>query len=214
MSVVMRESNIKIKVIAGILFASFLLTACGQAKMPAEPDVTSLQISEDGKVTSYLVDTLDKDYYDVDELTDMVVSEVAEYNTNNQTGENAPVSWEKVETYEESDKVLVVMNYDSVEAYEKYNGNELYFGMTDGEKLLASSQSYILNLVSVKDGTVMSKEQREKKWDNKHVIIADVKAVIYCPYQVTYVSEGVKILPDGGVDTSQTEGSVMILMKK
>lgn len=209
-----RKSSVKIITVTVMMFAVLLLTACGGAKAPTEPDVTSLRISEAGTVTSYLVDTLDKDYYDVNELTDMVVAEVADYNTQNQTGETTPVSFEKAETYPDSDKVLIVMNYDSAKTYEEYNGNVLYFGMTDGEKLLASSNGYTLPLVSAKDGTAMSQEQREKKWDNKHVIVTDVKAVIYCPYKVTYVSEGVKILPDGGVDTSETEERVMILMNK
>lgn len=207
--------NRYIGAICMLTVAMALLTGCSGATVPAEVNTTSLVISSKGEVTSYLVDVFDKDYYNISDLTAMAIEEAADYNTKNQKGETIPVTVEKVEARNDgSGKVVVTHKYDSTDTYEKYNNEFIYFGMTDGEELIASSQSYTMNLVNVKDGTVMSKEQRDKNWDNKHVIITDAKAVIYCPYKVSYVSEGAKLLPDGGVDTTQAEGTVMILLKK
>ena len=47
----------------------------------------------------------------------------------------------------------------------------------------------------------------------KHILITDSKARLYCPGKVTHVSEGVQLLEDGSVDTTQASETVYIMMK-
>lgn len=188
------------------------LTGCNQAKVPETVTETSLVISDKGIVTSYLADVLDKDYYDVSDLTAMAIQEVADYNAEHQKGEVIPVTMEKVATFE-GNKVVVTHKYDSADTYSDYNDSILYYGLFS-DAVGNVCDRIDPNLVNVKDGTKITEEQLQSAQENKHVIITDAKAVIYCPYGVSYVSEGAVYREDGTVDTSNTEGTVMILMKK
>lgn len=188
------------------------LTGCGQTKVPAEVNATSLAITAKGVVTSYLVDVLDKNYYDVAGLTEMALEEVTDYNTEHQKGETVPVTMEKVETFEGSDKVVVTHRYDSADTYADFNESFLYYG-TVSDAVGYACDTLDPNLVSVKDGTRITEEQLQNV-QNRHVLITDARAVIYCPYGVDYMSNGAVYREDGTVDASNAEGIVMILMKK
>ena len=61
----MRQNRIKKFLTAGLSGLLILsLTGCGQAaKLPETVENTSLVVEKDGKVTSYLVNTFDKDWW-------------------------------------------------------------------------------------------------------------------------------------------------------
>lgn len=206
--------NRYISAICMIALTTSFLTGCGQAKVPEEIAETSLTISNKGNVTSYLVDVFDKDYYNISDLTAMAIEEAADYNTKHQQGESVPVTVEKVEAKADgSGKVVVTHRYDSVDSYADFNEAYLYFGLADQEEL---QKHFIhpLSLKSVKNDTLITEQEWEKALGKNHMIITDAKAVIYCPYGVTYTSEGAVCREDGTVDTSNAEGTVVILMKK
>ena len=112
----------KVKSISACAVIALVLAGCGAAKVPEVVDVTSIAISEEGIVTSYLVDKFDKDYYSLSDLNTMAIEEAAEYNSEKQVGENVPLTVEKVEALEDgSDKVVVTHNYDSTDTFMDYN---------------------------------------------------------------------------------------------
>jgi uncharacterized lipoprotein YajG len=74
----------KVRSVCACVAAAFMLAGCGTAKVPDVVDVTSLAISEDGQITSYLVDVFDKDYYDISELKTMALEDAADYNAEHQ----------------------------------------------------------------------------------------------------------------------------------
>ena len=87
----MRQNRIKKFLTAGLSGLLILsLTGCGQAaKLPETVENTSLVVEKDGKVTSYLVNTFDKDFYNLDGLTQMVEEEAEEFNaTHTEATEN------------------------------------------------------------------------------------------------------------------------------
>ncbi len=200
------------KSMAVLLCAAMLLGGCGQAGAPENVDTTSLVISAKGSVQSYLVEEFDKDYYSVSDLSSMVVQEAADYNTEHQTAETAPVTVEKVETLaNDSSKVIVAQQFDSAATYEDFLEGTLYFGLASN---LPEGSSIDGNLVSAKDGTAITADILQKELEKKHIVITDAKAVIYCPYPVAYVSGNAVCREDGGVDATQAEGLVTILLKK
>ncbi len=194
------------------IFATLAFVGCGQAKVPNEVDVTSIAIADDGAVTSYLVEVFDKDYYDISELTSMAITEAAEYNTQKQFGEAVPVVVDKVEALEDgSRKVVVTHKYDSVDTFSDFNGSVLFYGTVQE----AVDAGYDLDraLKSVKDEETVLKEQLLANAE-KHLVITDENARIYCPEKVSHISEGAVYESDGSVDTTQTDETVVILMKK
>lgn len=193
------------------ILAVLMLAGCGEAKVPEVVSDTSLAVANDGTVTSYLVDKFDKEYYSISDLTAMAVGEAAEYNTEHQSGETIPLKVEKVEALSDgSNKVVVTHKYNSTETYEDYNEAVLFYG-TVTEAVNAGYQMDII-LKGVKDGAIYTEEQLLQNAD-KHLLITDAKAVIYCPKRVAYISDGAVYHEDGSVDASQAEGIVFLLMK-
>lgn len=195
------------------MLAAFMLVGCGQAKVPEIVNVTSIAVTEEGTVTSYLVDVFDKDYYNISDLASMATEEVAEYNTAHQTGETTPVTLDKVEALADgSGKVVVTHTYDSADTFTDYNeGSVLFYGTVAD----AVKEGYDLDVVlnSVKDDAIYIESQILQEQD-RYVLITDEKAVLYAPKKVTHISENAVYREDGSVDASQAEGTVVILMKK
>lgn len=202
----------RIKGIGVCMLAILMLAGCGQAKLPDAIDVTSLVVTDKGEVTSYLVAEFEKEYYNISELTTMAVSEVAEYNTEHQTGTSIPVTVEKVEALEsDADKVMLTYKYDSTESFMDYDESILFYGTVSE----AADAGYDLNVIltNVKDGTLFSEAQLLQETD-RYLLITDEKARIYCPKKVTHVSDGAVYEEDGSVDGTQAESTIYILMKK
>uniref|UniRef100_UPI0040571ED0 hypothetical protein n=1 Tax=Acetatifactor sp. TaxID=1872090 RepID=UPI0040571ED0 len=204
-------SKLKIYGFCTGMLAMLLFVGCGAAKVPEIVDVTSLAISEEGAVTSYLVELFDKEYYSLSELTAMAVEEAAEYNTENQVGETVPLTVEKVEELTDgSGKVVVTHKYDSTNTFEDFNESVLFYGTVTE----AINAGYKLDVVlkSVKDGTSYTEAQLLQSPD-KYLLITDEQAIIYCPKKVAFVSENAVYKEDGSIDTTQAQGTVVILMK-
>lgn len=208
-----------------VLMAFMVLTGCGQAKAPNTMDATTIVLSDKGALTVYLVNEFGKEYYDISGLASMAAKEAAEYNTEKQKGEKAPITVEKVEALEDADnKVLVTYKYDSPDTYmdfwnflsqrygytPKGQGGILFYGTVKE----AQEKGYdpFVSLKSVKDGTALTREQLLQNPD-KHLVITDVRALIHLPVKPTHLSEGAIYNKDGSVDTLQAEGTVTILLK-
>lgn len=194
-----------------LLGVALLLVGCGQEKGPDEVDTTSIVIDSRGGVVSYLVDDeFDREYYVLSDLTSMVIEEAAAYNTEHQQGETSPVTVDGVEAFDDGTRVVVTQRFDSAETFADFNGAILFYGTV--EQALGEGYDLEVSLTGAKDGAAFAGE-RLLEAPQQHVLITDQKAVIYCPAKVTYVSDGVALNADGSVDTGETEGLAVIVMK-
>jgi hypothetical protein len=217
----MYKNSVEIKTTAGknlikcigLALLICVLTACSDVKVPDTIDTDTIVVGKDGKLTSYLIRDFDKDYYDLSELKDMASQEAVEYNSS--VGTDA-VSTPVIELSDDGNRVQAVYEYTSYEAYNDFNeGNILYGTISDisgnSQELSAFEQKpAFTGLVSVKDGSTADVADISEK----HAVITDEKAVIYCPYSVTYLSGNAVLLSDGSVDTSGADGTVVIVLKK
>ena len=210
----MRQNRIKKFLAAGLSGLLILsLSGCGQAaKLPETVVNTSLVVEKDGKVTSYLVNTFDKDFYNLDGLTQMVEEEAEEFNAAHTEATENPLTVKTVQALEGGAMVQVVQEFADTDSYAEYNEQELFYGTR--VEALAEGISVDLGLVSAADGTPAEEQKLDKALEKNHLIITNASAYIYCPYPVLYLSEGVVMGEDGYVDASQSDGVVTILMKK
>lgn len=208
--------NMKKKFFAAVLACTLVpvsLSGCGKAaKLPDTVVNTSLVVDKDGRVTSYLVDTFDKDFYSLDGLKEMVQSEADAFNIAHTDASEDPLVVKAVQSVGEGATVQVVEEFNDTKVYEEYTEKELFYGTR--VEALADGISVNLDLVNAEDGTPADQEKLEKALEKNHLLITNASAYIYCPYQVLYVSEGVVMGEDGYVDASQSDGVVTILMKK
>ncbi len=197
------------RIAAAICLCLILLTSCGVAKVPEVVDTPSVAVSKEGEVTVWQVGLFDRTDYVVSELRTMAVEEAGRFNSAR--NQEAAVAVEKVEALEDGNgKVVVAYRFDGWESCTEYLEEELFYG-TVAEGLQRGMDSSV-SMKSVKDGAPLSGEQLAQEADS-YVIITDMKANVYCPGKVSYISDGLAVNQDGSIDTSGADGKVYILFK-
>jgi len=198
------------------------LAGCGEAKLPDVIKTQTVFISKDGQITLWLVMEFDGENYKLSELTSMAMEEAAEFNEGRAV--EKAVSVEKVETLADgSGKVAVTYQFGDWKSCTEFIGNELFYGTNElfyGTVSEAVSEGYGTRAIlrNVKDNTLeyfssMCTEEALKQTSGKYLIVTDVKANVYCPGKVEYISDGAVVNEDGSVNTFGVEGLAYILLK-
>lgn len=194
---------------ACLCLCAVVLAGCGAPKVPETIMAPTVAVSKEGETAVWLVGDFDKDYYSISELTSMAVEEAADFCAARQN-ENAAVV-EKVEAMQDgSPRIVVSYRFDSCESCQEFLGNEIFYG-TVGE---AVQKGYSMDAImrSISDSTLFTEAQLKEATD-KYLVITDIKANIYCPRPVAYISNDALLNEDGSVNPSMVEGPVYILMK-
>ena len=198
------------RIAAVICLCLIFLTGCGVAKVPDVVDTPSVAVSKEGEVTVWQVGLFDRSDYILSELQSMAVEEAGRFNSAQ--GKEAAVAVEKVEALEDgSGKVVVAYRFDGWESCTAFLEEELFYGTVADARFRNLAEG--ISLKSVKDGTPLSEEQLAQEADG-HVIITDMKANVYCPGKVTYISDGAEVNQDGSIDTSGADGTVYIVFNE
>ncbi len=199
--------------LCGILCLITLLGGCGQSKIPSDLSVPAISVTGKGKVTAYIVEDFDKDYYDLAELGNMVEDELSKFNESRKSaeGEDAVVKVSLTQTLvEEVPKAVLVLTFRDITCYREYFGKDLFYGTI----AQAQKAGYDLNveLTSVKDGTTIGKSEIFGM-GNSHVLIVQDKVRIFGPGKAQYVTSKAAVKEDGSVEPSDTEDNTYIIMK-
>lgn len=188
---------------AGFLF----LAGCGgAAKVPDTVKQNSLIIRKDGSVTAHIVDVFDKDYYKLEDLSLMAQNEVARYNKDRQ-GENNAVTLLNIGKVEDSaNSVIVSYEFQNAQTYTDYTDNILFYGTVE-EAVKAGyaigSMNQVLYAPSGENSIVASElTDSAKSMLSKHIVLVQEATCVYCPYQVSYISDTAKCNEDGSIDTN------------
>ncbi len=219
--------------LCGILCLVTLLGGCGQNKMPQDLSVPAISVTGKGKVTAYIVEDFDKDYYDLAELETMVEDELSKFNDSRKSveGEDAVAMVSLTESEgglaeiallnetsraaevsetREVPKVVLVLKFRDIACYKEYFGKDLFYGTVTQ----AQEAGYDLNveLTSVKDGTTIGKSEIFGM-GNSHILIVQDKVRIFGPGKAQYVTSKAAVKEDGSVEPSDTEDNTYIIMK-
>lgn len=183
----------------GILcFCAILFTGCGQEQIKVPDVITTptIVISSDGIVTEYLVGDFAKNYYNVGELSSMVMEEVNQYNAA-LPGE-AEVTVKSVEmAADNSSNIVVTTEYNSVQAYKDYTSTELFYGTIPQAK--EAGYDLDIEMTSVKDGTVVG-ENEILGMEKRKIIITGANAEIIPPSSILYENKGIIVNENGTVE--------------
>lgn len=194
----------------GVL-AAFLLTSCGEdIKVPEDVLTTSISIDSEGVVTEYLVDTFDRDYYNIDELRAMATEEAGAFNSENKTGEENPINILDVKLNSVKD-VVVSTTYDNADTFTAYTGSMLFYGTV--EEAMSAGIDLQAVIKDVDDGTVLGEDKLEDS-KSRHIIITDAQAVIYAPYSPSYISDGAVYDSEKKTVDTADAGRVVIILSK
>lgn len=204
-----------IKVCALFTAAAMLsgITGCGTAGSAAKISQNGIYVDADGQIRLAVVEAFDQEYYDLSELTGMVVEEVAQYNGQHREAGITPVVMDEVAMVEGSgDLVKVVYRFADGKSYGAFQGETFYYESLD--VAVAAKHVFTGEVLFNEKGSITLDESSKAKLKGKHVIVTDVKTRIVVPSEVLYYSEGVKLQKDGSVDTSECDDRVVLVLKK
>lgn len=214
-----------------VLFA-ILLSGCGQSGIPKDIRESTLVIDSNGRVTAYMVEEFDKNYYNLSELTTMAQMQAEEFvSTGTESGQVQVVSVETVQ--DDSSRVVITYQFDETDSYKRFTGDELFYGTV--AEVIQHGYDSGMSMQSVKDGSILTTEELLQKLGQHFLIYYPVQLKpeqvklnpeseehrqisIYCPETVEYVSQGAVINQDGSITISWVLGTdyipVYILLKK
>ncbi len=204
------------RLMAMVCLCALFCTGCGETKKPESVNGQTIYISKEGEITLWLVTDFDGADYNISELTSMAVKEVSQFNADR--APEAFVTVEKVEALpDDSGRAAVTYQFGNWQSCTDFIGNELFYGtnqMFYGMVSEALSMGYGSEAIlkNVKDNTLYTEEQL-KQVSGQYLIVTDVKADIYCPGRVAYISDGASLNEDGSVNTFEVEGLAYILLK-
>ena len=180
--------------------------------LPDTLSVPAISVTNKGKVTAYLIEDFDKDYYDLAELQALVTEELAEFNSSHKTaeGQDTVKMISLTEATDGSQTVKLVLEFRNIASYTEYTGMELFYGTVT--QAYEAGCDLDKELTSVKDGSTIDK-MGIYEHGNKNILIAREKVRIYGPGKALYISTGAALNDDGSVDPSDTEDSTYIIMK-
>lgn len=214
-----------------VLFA-IMLSGCGQSGVPKDIRESTLVIDKSGRVTAYLVEEFDKNYYNISELSAMVQEDAANFGGSEANSKQVKIMG--VDAMEgDSSRVVVTYRFDDTGSYEELIKDQLFYGTV--AEAIQRGYAKGVTLQSVQDGTLMTETDLMQNL-GEHLVIfypeqvqpdqvklnpeaeEQGQIVIYCPDKVEFVSQGAVVNQDGSISITWVEGSdyepVYILLKK
>lgn len=170
--------------ITGIILTVMLLlsaSGCGRSNAVSEE---GLSIAKDGAITATIIESFDKDFYDINGLEEMIRLETAEYN--NEAG-GQRVSLEQIELNDAG--AAAVIRYESWEDYAAFN-EVLFFAGTVKE---AAEAGIDLNVTLTEAGKETTIGQEELTgMEAYHVVVWEEDIPLKAPSAIKYYGENVR----------------------
>ena len=143
------------------LLSTLLVTGCSKEAVYVPVTTNTVEVTEDGRVIGYMVESFDKEYYDIEELESMVRTEIGEYNALNaeevKDAGRVPVIVNKVTMAEDGSKnVVVALDFQNAAVYTDYMGSELFYGTV--EEAIVAGYEVDKKLSKVKSGDLLTGE--------------------------------------------------------
>lgn len=176
---------------AALVFAC-LLTACTAAgKNDWTPDRTAVQMTESGKVTETVFETLDKSYYNASELSAMITDEISAYTAEHGDG---TVTQDSISV--EGDDVKLVLSYASGDDYAAFNGISFFNGsMLDAQMAGYTFDGYFYSVTDGKTGgEEISSEEPLSHKEYTVLVTDDFSHAVNVPGKIEYVSAGARMI--------------------
>lgn len=184
-----------------LLSAVCLMSAC--SFMTADYTQDTVVVNKKGTVSGIIVEAFDKDYYNGEELEQMIHDEITAYNDGGEA-----IELKKFEITEEGN-AFVNMTYQSAADYKSFNEKELFTGTV----LDAYNAGYeFVDMQSVEEGGAGIQADEVLEKGSMHIVIFEEPVEVRVSGAITYVSEGVSIIDkkSAKAETSQEEESQKI----
>ena len=196
----MKKKNIYIL----ILVAGLALSGCSQDEEHYEETVLTVQ--KRGKVTENIVESFDKDYYNIGELEEEYAKAISDYNDSIGSEE---IKLKKIELKDE--KVYVDLDFTGPSDYESFVGETLVVGTV--ADAYDNGYSLDVTLKGVKNGNRIGKIQLMGMMDKSIVIVSEhVRIDVF--RDIAYVSANVDMIDDRSARVlSESDGLAYLILE-
>ena len=193
----MRRSGIGMA--AGILLAGLFLWGCGESgtknsagteteAVSASAEAYVIEVLKDGSIVETITEDFSNEYYDEENLKNMILSEVADFNNGSQEGE---VSVDKFEN--KNGKLTVKMKYPSADIYtayntDQYNTGSLFLGTV--AEAYDAGHSLDVSLKDIKGDQTIGKDEL-LDMGSGNILIAEEPMYVKVPGKIMYLGENV-----------------------
>lgn len=183
------------------------LTGCKEENED-EYEETTVVVDKKGRITQNIVESFDKDYYSLDELTSSFDEGISSYNAASGTK-----SIELKSISEENGRIYATVKYDDYDAFTSLQGQTMFYGTVKD----AYAKGFLMDvtLKGIADGDKIGKVQIMGMAD-KHIIIITGPLRLETYADVAYVSANVDVLNNRSIRvTSETgTGLAYVLLNK
>lgn len=171
----------KSKMLILAIMSSMLLMACGNIK-PAQ--VNTVSVDKKGSVTGTIVEDFSQEYYNADELKQMIDDEIVAFN------QKAGADHVVVSNYDVAQgKASLVLKYVSYEDYAKFNEETFFVGTVSD----AYDAGYTFVDVTSFDGQETLPKDKVLERGTSQLMICEAPQDYVVPGKITYVSGNVTI---------------------
>ncbi|MCL2718482.1 MAG: hypothetical protein FWE14_06845 [Lachnospiraceae bacterium] len=176
------------------IFTVLVMSGCKNNSSESIPDFkleNAVKVNEDLSITATLVDCFAEDYYDLDELYQMVNREALVFNEKNGAG---GLAVEKVTV--EDDKVNVALKFSDREAYANYNEAVFFVGTIEAALNIGLKLDQILVDINDPDKTIDQESLVAMKDSfilitNEHRNVGPLTVETFG--RISYVSAGIEV---------------------
>lgn len=139
------------------------------------PATNTVYVHKNGTLTEAIVESFDKDYYDEQGLKDFITEEIAQYESDYESG-----SVKEADFVVEEGIAKLMLKYDGYQSYKDFNGREMFTGTV--VQAIAAGYDFSSDFVEVVDGeavglTAVSSTETEQVSVTQTVSSADVTSV-------------------------------------
>lgn len=196
-----KKRGVQIKIIMCLLAVCLFFSACsGQAQ---KKGATYVLLTRDGEVKSYISESFEQNYYDGEELQQVILSRVAAYNRMADAGS---IAVDKVKV--KGNRAIVEMTYRKPADYAEFNRN-VFFAGTPKEAQEAGYQTNVV-LSSVRDSLETIGQADILGMENVKLLITDVREPIRLSGKALYIGEQTAVLDNDKTVGYKEDGTGML----
>lgn len=200
-----REKEIMKKILSMIsmVLLGLLLMACGRQKEMG----TTFEMNKKGEITSTIVEEFSEDYLDADELKQLVLREISEYNA---ISSDDAIKISKLHQKNKDNPVTVIMKYKSAEDYGAFNDLPTFYGtLTE-----AAMHGYDVNgkLFDPEGENGITAEEL-KEMQGHHLLVVSESMTVNLPGKIVGISDCVEKTGKKEARVTLEKGSAYILTK-
>lgn len=182
-----------------------MMALAGCESEQAEFTKSGIEVLEDETISAFIVENFTADYYQMEELTQFVAEDVANYNA--EMGNTVVTVGE---SSMDNGVIRLNLTFQTFDAYNGYMPEEVFIGNLQGAYDRGYNFERTLNSAE-KNGQTIAREDL-MNMGNSNVIVVTGDLCVRCPSKILYYSTGMTLL-DSKTVSADTAGNYFIIYK-